>query len=220
MVRELGYTFYPKRRPSEPGYSRLDILITPKPSELHFDPKSVTLTIYSERRGLDLLTIHYGWKLGDQFKVAAGQVHIEDKKGKEAEAFTYGGDLTINSSDPTATRCSLISAAPILGNYAEDFVVGVICEETQILLAERRAAWEGREDDFERRLGSADPLALYYACLASLQDRLKHIHMGDDFGKYQVIARINEEIRHYASAAGLQGGKAALMSIDDILISR
>ena len=60
MVKQLGYTFSPKRRPSEPGYSRLDILITPKPSGLHFDPKSVTLTIYSEKRGLDLLAIHYG----------------------------------------------------------------------------------------------------------------------------------------------------------------
>ncbi len=217
MVKELGYIFYPGRRPSEPGYSRLDILITAKPSGLHFDPKFVTLTVYSLHRGLELLKIHYGWRHGDQFRVAAGQIHIEDKTGKEIEAFTFGGDLSIDSNDPQVTRCTLVSEAPILGNYAEDSAACVISEETQILLAERHAAWEGREDEFEMRMGSAEPLALYYACLAALQDRLKHIHMGDDAGKYQVIGRINEEMHYFTRAAGQRTGEAAILRIEDLL---
>ena len=217
MVKELGYNFYPARRPSEPGYSRLDILINPKPSELHFDPKSVTLTVYSEQRGLEILTIRYGWMLGARFKTAAGQVYIEDKKGKEVEAFTYGGELTIDSSDMAATRLTLISPAPILGNYSEDSVAAVIAEETQILLAERRSAWEGREDDYERQLGTIEPMALYYACLAALQDRMKPIHMGNDEGKYQVLGKIREEIRQSTRDSGLGADGMALMRIEDIL---
>jgi len=63
----------------------------------------------------------------------------------------------------------------------------------EILFAERRAAWLGAEEQFERRLAQADPLALYYACLAALCQKFDcDMEREDD---------IDHALRHFLRAA-------------------
>jgi hypothetical protein len=215
MTQELGYTFSPGRRTSEPGFSSLKIVICIKPSELHFDPKSVSLDVFSQANGVNRLTIHQGGAPGSQYQVMAGPVHIEDKIGKVVTAFCFGGDLTIDASDPECTICTLSSPAPILGNFSEHSVARILAEETQILLAERRSAWEGKEDEYERRLGSIEPLSLYFACLVSLQERLKKTHLVNDEEQSRVMAVIKAELQQRATARQMEEGRAE--RLEDIL---
>lgn len=216
MINELGYTYSPRRRASEPGFSSLRIVICIKPSELHFDPKSISLIVYSMASGINSLTIHHGGGPLSQYQVVAGPVHIEDKIGKAVDAVCFGGDLTIDTSDPECTICTLSSPAPILGNYSEYSVACILAEETEILLAERRSAWEDKEDEYERRLGAVEPLRLYYACLVSLQEHFKKIHLLKDEEQYHVLSVIKAELQQRAMPAGeMEEGKVE--RLEDIL---
>jgi hypothetical protein len=216
MAQELGYTFSPGRRASEPGFASLKIVICIKPSELHFDPKSVSLNVYTQASGINSLTIRHGGGPASQYQVVAGPVHIEDKICKVVSAVCFGGDLTIDVSDPECTICTLVSPAPILGNFSEHSVARILAEETQILLAERRSAWEGKENEFEQRLGALEPLAVYYACLVSLQEHLKKIQMLNEVESHRVLAVIKAELHHRAETAGqMEDGSAE--RLEDIL---
>jgi hypothetical protein len=216
MAQELGYTFSPGRRASELGFSSLKIVICIKPSHLHFDPKSVSLNVYSQASGTNSLTIQHGGGPESQYQVVAGPIHIEDKIGKVVAAVCFGGVLMIDASDPECTICTLSSPAPILGNFSEHSVARILAEETQILLAERQSAWEGKEDEYERRLGAIEPLALYYACLASLQEHLKKIHMLNEEESNRALAVIKAELQHRATTAGqTEDGRAE--RLEDIL---
>jgi len=211
MSQELGYMFFPGRRTSEPGFSSLKIVICKKPSGLHFDPKSVRLNVYSQATGVNSLTIHHGAGSVGQYRVVAGLVHIEDKIGKTVDAVCFGGNLTIDTNDPECTICTLSSPAPILGDYSEHSVACILAEETEILLAERRSAWDGKEDEYERRLGAVEPLMLYFACLVSLQEHIKKIHMLNEEESYRLLSVIRAELQQSAMTPG------ELESLEDIL---
>jgi hypothetical protein len=216
MVYELGYTFYPGRRPSEPGFSRLDIVLSAIPSEQHFDPRFVRLSVSSRLFGIETLRIRYGWKSSNHYQVLAGQIHIEDKIGKTVEVFTYGGDLDVDASDLKSTHLKITSPAPIMGDFREHSAARIIAEESEILLAERRSAWEGKEEEYEERLANTDPRLLYYTCLISLQERIKRIHMGNPDEIQHVLGVIEEELQQN-EAAMRSGGGVALVDIEEVL---
>ena len=46
--KDLGYVFSPGRRPSEPGFSCLDLVLRDTPTEEHFDPMYLRLLIARE----------------------------------------------------------------------------------------------------------------------------------------------------------------------------
>ena len=143
--QELGYLFWPKPYSHSPGHPRLDINVSESPSNMHFDPEEVHLSVVScsrrdYSRPIESLTIHHPWPHESECQVAAGTVIISDRKGKKVEAFTFGGILHIYPNK-TFTECCIESDAPILELIEYNPIVMTLVEEVEIILAKRRAAW-------------------------------------------------------------------------------
>jgi hypothetical protein len=171
-TEELGYSFYPSEEPHNLGHPELKVIIRPTPGEKHYDPETVTCTIASPGGGGEVLRIQHPWVLDTHYRVCAGHFTLEDRKGKCVVAFTFGGELHLDSNE-TRTICRLTSTAPILEqSQPRASLERLLSEEVEILLAERRAAWLQDEWTYEKRLAAADPQPLYYACLAALREKI------------------------------------------------
>lgn len=172
----LGYVYYPPEHPRNPGHPRLDIFLRSEPTQEHFDPERVIVKVVSAYGGLEELRITHPWEGQRQHHVAAGRVIMQDRIGKEAESFCFGGKLTVQTEagqEPTLTTCVLTSPAPILALDGTS-AASLLATEVEVVLAERRAAWLQEPDELERRLAAADPLLLYHALLDELRSRFRH----------------------------------------------
>ncbi len=200
MNEELGYVLYPPRRPSEPGYSRLDVNVCATNSGKHFDPYKVNATICTQN-GADFATIKHPWSAEKQYVVTAGTIHLEDHLGKSIEALTFGGELRIQES-PECTACIFTSPAPIMIDYPQQSVSSLLVDEVEIMFAERKAALGDDPDKYERRLCQADPLALYYACLQAIIERMKHLPQAEDEMSVKFMHLMREEQRYLEEVKG------------------
>lgn len=169
----LGFIFHKPKDPTAPGAPRLDIVIQEVPSLHHFDPEKIILNIITADETISKVTLrHPFYALRNEIRVAAGQVAMIDRVGKRVEAFTFGGELLVESNE-TYTVFSLESPAPIL--YLDDMtsLQMRLVDEVKIIFAQRRAAWLHDLSRFEKRLAQVDPLMLYAACLIKLEANLK-----------------------------------------------
>lgn len=190
---ELGYSFFPREEPHDIGHSELKVIIRPMPTERHYDPETLTCTIAPHSGGTETLRVHHPWVLDTTYRLCAGHVTLEDRKGKRVVAFTFGGELHIDSTE-RRTICRLISPTPILEHSQQrDSLELLLGEEAEILFAERRAAWLHNENEFDRRLANADPQQLYYACLAALRDKI------DQWPEWE--EPIHQEFKHFLHTA-------------------
>lgn len=170
-AEELGYSFLPAAEPHDIGHAQLNVVLRPAPTERHFDPEVVVCAVAVVSGGVMTLRAHHPWILDTTYRVCAGHIRLEDRKGKQVTAFTFGGELRIDS-EAHRTLCRFISPAPILEHSRQrDTLEVLLGEEVEVLFAERRAA-HNNDDGFERRLAAADPLQLYRACLAALRDKI------------------------------------------------
>jgi hypothetical protein len=121
-------------------------------------------------------------------------VIIADRNRRKVEAFTFGGKLNIDSAEQV-TVASLTSPAPIFDLMPPHSVpcLPLLVEETEILLAERRAAWAEKPEAFEVKLLVVDPLKLYAACLAGLLERLAN-HPDEPLGPYRSLSRLVQHL--------------------------
>ena len=189
---DLGYILYPHRRPYEPGYPRLDVVLRSIPTGQHFDPLKVHLYISSPKLGLNPLTVEHPWSDLNDYTVCAGTMEIIDKTGKHLDAFTFGGSLHIQTTEEY-TLLTLTSPAPILvpaGSRLEQFLV----DEVKITLAERRAEREVQPGLFEKLLIAAPPFELYYAVITSILERCHHLHSSDHSLIYKLEYALRAEI--------------------------
>ena len=108
---DLGYILYPPRRPHEPGYPRLDVILRSTPTGQHFDPLSVYLDVATANQEVNRLTVEHPWSDQDDYTVCAGIVDLIDQKGKHLDAFTFGGALHIQTEEER-TLLVLTSPAP------------------------------------------------------------------------------------------------------------
>ena len=184
--KEYGYFFHPRERSDSPGYPQLDVFLRSVPTYKHFDPLKMTLNVALERRSIEFLKINHPWPLRKQYRACAGRVILQDRTGKKVEAFTFGGDLRIESEEEL-TMGVLMSPAPILELTSTYSFPSFLAEETEIFLAERRAEWEPDHTTFIKKLIKADPLTLYCVCLKALREKFGHSHFKDD-----------EVIQHFA----------------------
>ena len=169
---ELGYSFLPAAEPYDIGHAQLNVVIRPAPTEKHFDPEVVVCTVAAPSGGVQTLRVHQPWILDTTYRVCAGHIILEDRKGKQVTAFTFGGTLHIDS-DVHRTVCHFTSPAPILEHSRQrDTLEVLLGEEAEILFAERRAAARNQDDGFDTRLAAADPQQLYLACLTALRDKI------------------------------------------------
>ena len=191
---ELGYFFHHRERPNAPGHPQLDVLMRSVPTEKHFDPEQLSLTVASEHRGTEFLRVHHPWSWLEQYRVCAGRVILKDRKDKKVGAFTFGGDLHIESEE-MLTTCFLTSPAPILELIGTSSIPVLLAVETEIIFAKRRAEWVHDPAIYDKRLSAADPLILYIACLEAIGDKFeRYPSRGDEFIQ-QFVQFIRVEIK-------------------------
>lgn len=174
---QLGYCFHPPTAEHNLGYPQLDVVIRPTPTGEHFDPESVTCLVATVN-GSSKLRVAHPWTQDDVYRVCAGEIDIEDVRQQHVKAFTFGGELRLDS-DARRTVCQIISPAPVLEHARQTLSLEEhLIEEVLILFAQRRAVQD--DDVFDRKLAAADPLQLYRACLAALAEKFAHFPLADD----------------------------------------
>lgn len=166
---ELGYYLHPAVRAGEPGYPRLDINIFAAPTHRHYDTRVLHLPVahFGSVRQMD---IRHPWHSAN-YRVCAGRITLRDFVDKPVVFFSFGGNATVEAL-PDHTHCAITSDAPILHLIEEEDPATVLGEEFEALLARRRGAWAGKQDEYESRLTKIEPFALYLACLNALQRTL------------------------------------------------
>jgi hypothetical protein len=107
---ELGYRFDP---PEQTTPYRLSVWLRAAPTGRHYDPESVQCLVTTSPDSVEPLSIEHPWSLANAYQVSAGRIVLSDRKAKPVEAFTFGGQLQIDST-ATVTQCTFDSTAPIL----------------------------------------------------------------------------------------------------------
>ena len=213
-----GYSFSPKPDIHAPGHPRLDVILAGEPSGEYFDPLEVHLPILASKdwghpHQLDHIKIFHPWTNLLEYQAAPGKVIILDRKGKEVEAFTYGGNLLIKNEE-VCTTCTLESTAPIIEIDTASHVVKTLIDESEILLAQRRASWGIDEAKFESLLTKISPEELYAVCLMHILTSIEHSPRQDVLDIQGLIHLIKQE-RSRLQAAGLW--PEIVPSIEEIL---
>ncbi len=175
LSHELGYVLYPPRRPSEPGYARLEVHLLDRPSQHHFDPDQVHVSVASADGGLELLKITHPWIGPSNWHLCVGQIDLLDRKGKHVDLFTFGGSLYIERVNEAGTHLAFSSDAPFLLAQAHLSVTNLLIQEVEIELAHLRAAWCRQQEDFANCLACVDPFDLYRMCLAAILERIEQL---------------------------------------------
>jgi hypothetical protein len=202
---QLGYCFHPPTAEHVLGYPQLDVVIRPAPTGEHFDPEAVTCLI-ATASGSAKLRVTHPWTQDTAYRVCAGEIDIEDARQQHVKAFTFGGELHINS-DTRRTVCQIISPAPLLEHARQTLSLEEhFIEEVLILFAERRAAQD--EDVFERKLAAADPSQLYHACLVALNEKFAHFPLADD---------VHRRFKHFLHDATQSLADEAVPALADLL---
>ncbi len=208
-----GYYFYPREYPDAAGHPRLDIWLRSTPSGRHFDPEQILLLVSSGSQGVDTLKVRHPWDWGKQYRACAGRVMMHDRKHEAIEAFTFGGDVHIESKD-TFTMLSLTSPAPILELQAASSMPELLAEETEIIIAERRASWGDDHAGFENRISVVPPLTLYQSCLQILREKFEGLSSIQDESVQEISHFIRTEIE---TLRELDRWPTAIPSIDELL---
>ncbi len=198
-VRTFGYYFHPAREEDAVGYSRLDITIRDQPTHQHYDPESVRIPVLTDRGEIQEYKIAHPWALGNSLDASAGRVELRDRKGEAIHAFTFGGQLEIQSGHD-ATMCSLKSPAPILHLILDEPTrLGhnpqtLLALEVEALLARRRASWVSHLTTYQERLAALDPLALYIASLRSMSMRFEDFPSAWKSANVELLNLIHSEL--------------------------
>jgi hypothetical protein len=180
---DLGFIFYPYET-EHPGHPRLDVIIHSKPTLRHYDPEKAQYHVASTAGHIEHLNIRHPWTLGTRYRVCAGRIILTDRKKKQVEAFSFGGDLQI-LSDTDHTVCGLLSPAPIFALFTTHDLPMWITAEVEILLAQQKAHWDPMHPhDFEAHLSKLDPFLLYTSCLQAIQERSAG-HLNHELGELE-----------------------------------
>ena len=169
---DLGYIFYPPVDPHDPGHPRLDINMRAEPTYRHFDPEHVLINVITTTEGLQSLKLQHPWTGTENYHVFPGRVTMQDRLNETATAFTFGGELTIETQEEKTT-CILTSSAPILGLIFDHAISVLLSEQAEIYLAELRASWAHDPEELERKLAASDPMELYATFLQDLREKFK-----------------------------------------------
>ncbi len=162
------------------------------PTGQHFDPEQARVPVLSPGGGLETLKIVHPWQGQSNYQAIPGRFILHDRLGKVVEAFTFGGELRIES-DESVTTCTIHSEAPILALAGGQTVIEVLAEEVEILLAEQQARWVHNPEVFEQKLAALKPLDFYSACLITLREKFKHLPVVEGSPMEKLTRLINSE---------------------------
>ncbi|MFZ6030695.1 MAG: hypothetical protein ACOYYS_23565 [Chloroflexota bacterium] len=191
--QDYGYFLHPSRRPSEPGYARLEVMLRDEPTLHHFDPEYMNLNVTLADGGTELVKVSYPWSGALHWRVCAGPVMLADRKEKHIDLYTFGGELTIENKQ-TFTRAVVNSEAPILLASAPGEPADLLVQEVEIQLAYLRAALCEEQDAFDRCLRCTQPLELYRIFLVAIRDRFRHMPMQDEV-MFGLLHTIEDELQ-------------------------
>lgn len=210
---DFGYYFTPRPGPGLHAHTRLELRLRQEPSGEHFDPELVHLAVIqpAEESGLALaeLSVSHPWPQAEGYMLACGPLTAADRFGREAAAFTFGGQLRIEAGE-NLTRLLVDSPAPIFELTAGNPFTELFIDEVEIVLAMRRAAWLETPGGYERRITAAEPQALYAACLLAVRARLAALH---DYGSPLITGlagQINNELETLQPAGELASHRGGL----------
>lgn len=172
QLLDLGFIFYPPKKADSPGHPQLDIILREKPTGRHIDPEQILVSTISKFTGIETIKISHPWTGEKQQNICAGRIIVFDFNGKQIEAFTFGGTLSIDSSTDI-TLCKITSPAPILDIKTETSVGAILAYEVQIVLAEKQATLSDNPGQFEQWLIATDPVTLYNWVVRTLQEKFK-----------------------------------------------
>ncbi len=173
-----GYYFHPRKDPRSPGYPQLDITIRDRPTGGYFDTEKVQVSVVGTAGAIEVQTICHPWPWQGKHRIVAGRVIMTGRDEEIVEAFTFGGDLSVESQ-ADRTLCTIQSAAPILDPMSDTSIQFVetipsrLCAEVEALLAQCQAKWAHNPQGFHRRQGAIDPMQLYAACIQALAERFE-----------------------------------------------
>ena len=188
-----GYIFAPRLDPRCPGHSRLEVFLRAEPTQEHFDPEYVRLTLVPEFSGNpmpEITEIGYPWPSLKPLAWAIGPIDIVDRKGSKVDGFGFGGSLQA-ATNSSQTHLVLDSAAPILELVGPGAFANDLTEEVEVLLAELSAQAGMRLSELEIELAKANPLALYLASLMSIRRKLSGIDRKGPPPYQQLIRKID-----------------------------
>ncbi len=205
---KFGYRFSRSESGDTSSDSCFDVFINECPTEHHFDPEELYLHVKSKSNAIESLTIRHPWVHGSNYQVLAGSIELTDRYGKQEEAFTFGGNLKIESQD-TVTICNLKSPAPILEISSADPILMMFIEEIEILFAKRRAALLSKPHTYEKHLINADPFKVYLACLNALIEKFEHLHHKKNPRTIEFLNFLHGEAKHVRD-----GGKTPILVPD------
>lgn len=219
MSDTLGYRFHPAPDDRALGHPGLDFNLYGRPTEAHFDPEHAEITAVQPDGGAGRLVIGHGWPGPPRLRVCAGPVSLRDRRAHAVEAFSLGGDLTVDVQ-ATYTACRLTSAAPVFrltripGIDRED-VESMLVEEFEALLARRSARWVDDPTEYHHRLAVVQPTLLYAVALSAIAARLGHIPFDRRPQQYHLTGTaIREEIQRLQAT---HGWPSPLPALEDVL---
>ncbi|HRQ41759.1 MAG TPA: hypothetical protein PLD25_27880 [Chloroflexota bacterium] len=187
---DLGYVFHPANGCF--GGTRFDVIMRALPTQRHYDPEKVQATIVRQS-GTETVHLHCTASPG-QYRLCPGRIVLTDRVGKQVAAFCFGGELHI-IHQPSETICVFQSPAPIVDLTVYHSANALFANEVEILLAQRRAAWNPQQPHrFEQHMAQVDPAVLYAACLEALAAKFATFpHLGDPV-HHQFVHNIQQEI--------------------------
>lgn len=208
---KIGYLYHYPNLHHPDGKFRLDIYLSSTPTEQHFDVLHAYFMIEAPNETIDRLTVSHPWVSKKKVHVCAGMVILEDRKKKKEEAFTFGGQLSIDVQE-MQTKCVLVSRAPILEISQATLIHRIFIDEVRILLAEQRAQYS-QLDQYEKQICHTDPYELYLACLKDIIQKIEQFPVKDE-NYLQLLVFLHSE-QHRLAAVGLY--REPIYSLDELL---
>ena len=108
---KIGYLYHYPRLDHLTDKFRLDIFISSTPTEKHFDVLRVTLPVINQEGAIEHLKISNPWIHEKSYRICAGVVVMEDRKGKRKKRLSSVRIKILAGKDQT--DCYLVSSAPI-----------------------------------------------------------------------------------------------------------
>ncbi len=163
QMEHWGYYLLPEVHPHFPGYTGLLVAIRAQPTRQHYDPESVRLEWFNSAGVPEMVTLGLQTPIHRARHVCPGPIVLNDRRDKQENFFSFGGTV-----ESTATANEIVfvirSSAPLLWLTRDgDTDTDQLAAEFGRLVAQVRAEEGERDEVFFRRLGGADPKALYVA---------------------------------------------------------
>lgn len=211
MTTDLGYQFHRATGPSALGNHQLDINLYSHPTEHHFDPERAQFWVIEPNGQVSQIRVVHPWHGQHKYRVCTGRIILWDRRDKEVEAFSLGGELEIVNAD-TYTSCTLTSTAPIANLTDTGEPITILTSEFEAILAQKMARWGADEAAFKKRLAEIEPRQLFVAGLLAVDRRLKHMPATASLGK--VLRVVDQAIKIMKSRGDWPASPPAL---DDLL---